>query len=94
MQSQSMMTPLSMEGLIFQYKGLLKGFTPYYAKLAEPDFFVLHKKTYDGRVSVKLKLEYLKVQVFPVNNSETEFVVTYDQNHYLKLKADSPFKRI
>ena len=60
-QSSSMMAPLSMEGIIFQYKGLLKGFTPYYAKLLEPDLLVLLKKTYDGRVSVKLKLEYMKV---------------------------------
>lgn len=54
-------SPLLTEGIVFQYKGILKGFTPYYAKLLEPDIFVLHKKTYDGRVSVKLKLEYKKV---------------------------------
>mgnify|MGYP006111273681 CR=1 FL=1 len=61
--------PMLIEGLIYQYKGLLKGFKPYYAKLLEPDLFILLKKTYDGKVSVKIKLEYMKVKVFPVNNS-------------------------
>ena len=93
-KTSSSYDPLLIEGLIYQYKGLLKGFKPYYAKLLEPDLFILLKKTYDGKVSAKIKLEYMNVQVFPVNNSETEFVITYDKNQYLKLKAESPFKRI